>query len=168
MVSVCMQGRVASSSPLEPAVGNSLWDQGSSRVIKGHQESSRAIKSHQGSSRVIKSHQGSSRAIKSHQEPSRAIKSDRHLHIRMARREAASARRRLLPLAVQPHERAGRRAERRRASRYQLCADGTVRVWLEEGGYEFRELAVLEHLMREAISRSSNAIKRQSEFISGS
>ena len=137
MVSVCMQGRVASSSPLELAEGKSLW---------GHQESSRAIKGHQGSSRVIKSH--------------------RHLHIRMARREAASARRRLLPLAVQPHERAGRRARRRRASCYQLYADGTVRVWLEEGGYEFRELAVLEHLMREAIGRSSNAIKRQSEVIS--
>jgi len=114
----------------------------------------------------IKGHQESSRAIKSHQEPSRVIKSHRHLHIRMARREAASARRRLLPLAVQPHERAGRRAGRRRASRYRLYADGTVRVWLEEGGYEFRELAVLEHLMREAISRSSKSIKRQSEVIS--
>jgi hypothetical protein len=145
VVSVCTQGRVASSSPLELAVGNSLWDQGSSRVIK----------SHQGSSRVIKSHQGLSRAIKS----------DRHLHIRMARREAASARRRLLPLAVQPHERAGRRAERRRASRYRLYADGTVRVWLEEGGYEFRELAVLEHLMREAIrgpQRQSRGNQRSS------
>ena len=88
-----------------------------------------------------------------------AIKSHRHLYIRMARREAPSARRRLLPLAVQAHQRAWRRVGRRRAMRQPLCADGTVRIWLEEGGYEFRELAVLEHLMREAIRRSSHAIK---------
>ena len=51
--------------------------------------------------------------------------------------------------------------------RQQLCADGSVRIWLEEGGYEFRELAVLEHLMREAIRRSSHAIKSNQKLSKG-